>query len=210
MNAGPAVVVNKGGFLSALVKGVFATIVVVIICGTGLGLYAMHLADRYGTAFLQFLPEWQRAMPPMVADALNDRRAVEYREHLEIRTRLEPSDRDATDGALIVEVKNVGEEVVSLLNLRVVAEDASSARLCELPISVATPFAFDSHVHRGPLLPGETRRIARRVHEIVGQPKLSHEVTELRVWNGPAAKTEPPRPPSPDSSSRVGLRHSAS
>jgi hypothetical protein len=50
---------------------------------------------------------------------------------------------------------------------------------------VATPFAAHGE-WRGPLLPGETRRIPQRVQHVVGEPTLTYEVTDLRVANPPA------------------------
>lgn len=192
MYAGPSVVVNKGGFLSAAVKGIFGTIMVVVVCATALGLYGIRVIDTQAgalTRLLATLPEWQRAVPPAIADALNDRRAPEYRSELEIKSRVEITDKDRGGGVLLIDVKNNGKDIVSLMSVRAVVEVASDVRRLELPITVATPIQIECE-WRGPLLPGEQRQIAERLCGVVGDPKVSVELNELRVWNGPMPKAE--------------------
>ena len=196
MNTGPAVIVNKSGFLSSLVKGVFGTLTVLVLCGTAVGLYAMRVADKNLPDVVQklvvALPEWQKAMPPAIADAFNDRRDLEYAKSLDFKTRVEVVGAERGNGVVMVDVTNNGTETVSLMTIRVVVEDGSKERLCELPMTVAAPLSlFDDH-GRGPVGPGHTRRIATRLQHVVGEPKVSCEVTELRLWNGPAAKSVTP------------------
>ena len=204
MYTGPSVVVNKGGFLSAIVKGVFGTVMVVVVCVTALGLYGIRVIDTQAgtlTHVLAMLPEWQKAVPPAIADALNDRRAPEYRSSLDIKSRVEVTRKDREDGVVLIDVKNNGHEVVSLMSLRVVVADESDTRRHELPVVVATPLMIEEE-WRGPLLPGEQREIVTHVRGLVGEPKVSTELTELRVWKG-AAETKTPPPgdaPLPQSS----------
>jgi hypothetical protein len=192
MYTGPSVVVNKGGFFSAIVKGVFGTIMVVVVCGTALGLYGLRVIDTQAgslTHVLAALPEWQKVVPPAILDALNDHRAPEYRRELDIQTRIETTGAERDKGVVVISVKNKGDQVVSLMSLRAVVEDTSDRRLHELPITVATPLMIEGE-WRGPLLPGEQRELAQRVCGIVGEAKVATELTELRVWNGPVAKAE--------------------
>lgn len=196
MYTGPSVVVNKGGFFTALVKGVFGTIMVVVVCATALGLYGIRVVDTQAgalTHLLTMLPEWQKAVPPAISDALNDRRAPEYRSELDIQAQVELSAEDATKGVLLIDVKNKGQAVVSLMSIRAVVEDASAARRFELPVTVATPIMIEDE-WRGPLMPGETRQIAQRLCRIVGEPKVAVDLSELRIWNGPTAKAEASAP----------------
>ncbi|MEW6249467.1 MAG: hypothetical protein AB1716_02390 [Planctomycetota bacterium] len=195
MNSGPAVVVKKAGFLAALVRGIFGTIMVLIVCATALTLYGMRIANN----FIQALPNWRETAAPCVFDALNDRRAIEYRDSLRINTRLERLEPDGGSstrsgegdrGVVRIEVTNTGPEVVSLLALRVVVEDDSPARICELPMTVATPVQIEGN-WRGTLLPNETRVVGRRLCDIQGDAKVTYEIADLRVWNGPRGASQP-------------------
>ena len=200
MNSSPSVIVNKGGPLTALVKGVFGIVMVIVVCGTALGLYALRMADRELGGITQqvlaaipdvvrALPEWQKGLPPQLADALNDRRAFEYRGSLDVATKVR-SGRGLDDGDAVVtiEVTNNGDEVLSLLTLRLLVED-DSTKAADMNVVVATPAAIGDW--RGPLLPGQSRRIPQVIREVVGEPKVTVEVTDVRVWNGPAPKPQP-------------------
>jgi hypothetical protein len=203
MSTGPAVVVNKGGFLAALAKGVFGTIMVCVLCGTALGLYGIHVADRHvwelAQQILTELPEWQKAMPAVIADDLNDRRAPEYRDSVRIAARFVPDSPGSEDGSVVVDVKNVGEQIVSLLPLRVVVEDESADRVNVVRLMAAAPLLFGDDA--GPLLPGTERKLARHVWRVVGEPRVTVEITDLRVWNGAAEVA--PRPASDMAGSTV-------
>jgi hypothetical protein len=192
MNSAPAVIVNKGGFLSAVAKGVFGTIMTVVLCGTALGLYGMYMADKHFGHFAQQvfdnLPHWQQALPPLLADALNDRRAPEYRPALDITTRYVPGRADSDRGVLVLDIQNKGPDTVSLLALRLVVEDESNERFSEINTLAVSPLPFGDEP--GPLQPGSTRQIVQRLTHIKGEPKAKVEVSELRVWNGPPAKAE--------------------
>ncbi len=194
MNSGAAVIVNKGGFFSALVRGVFGTVITLLICVTALGLFGLHLADKHVSAvtreILETLPEWQRAFPPVIADALNDRRAPEYRDSLEITTKFVADVRDDERGLIVLEIQNKGPETVSLLGVRMVVEDDSQRHVSEHNTAAATPFVLADNP--GPLLPGATRAIVQRLWDVAGVPKTRVEVTELRVWNRPEHGAEAP------------------
>lgn len=187
MNSAPAVIVNKGGFLAAFAKGLFGTIMSVVVCGTALGLYGIYMADknfgRFAQQVFDALPYWQQALPPVLADAVNDRRAPEYRQSLEIATRYVPSQTDSDHGVLLLDIQNKGPATVSLLSLRLVLEDESNERFTELNTLAVTPLPFDKHA--GPLQPDSTREVVQRLTHVRGVPKVKVEVSELRVWNGP-------------------------
>jgi hypothetical protein len=139
------------------------------------------------------LPEWQKAMPAVIADDLNDRRAPEYRDSVRIAARFVPDSPGSEEGAVVLVVKNIGEQTVSLLPLRVVVEDESADRICVLRMMAAAPLLLGENA--GPLLPGTERRLAQHVWRVVGEPKVTVEITDLRVWNGPAAVTPAPELP---------------
>ena len=203
MNTGPAVVVNKGGALASLIKGVFSTVIVLVLCATVLGLYGLRVADKLvGTTALETLqsipelvrslPDW-RQLPPLLTDALNDRRALDYAGHLEVATRYRAVDQNARGGRGLVEVvvTNTGTEVVSLATLRLLVEDDSAEAFDRL-YAVATPAGCAELDWRGPLPPGGTRRLLQGIVSVAGEPRITVEWSDVRVWNGPMKLPEPP------------------
>jgi hypothetical protein len=197
MSSEPAVIVKKTGFLSSLVKSLAGIVIVIVICGTALGIYGLRIVDRHAEHFtegvLGALPEWRHILPPQLVDALNDRRDIDYLDQLELAARPAGVDR------LVVEVANNGPETVSFLTLRIVLEDEGSVPLRELTVTAATPFACDGD-WRGPLLPGRTRRIPMVVGGGFHSLAASVEPTDLRVWAGPVTPLDE-RPALPASKS---------
>jgi hypothetical protein len=200
MNTGPAVIVNKGGFFGALARGLFGTLMTVVICGTALGLYGLHLADKHVSnvtrQVMTALPQWQQILPPVLADALNDRRAPEYRESLDITTRYVPDEGNSRRGALVLDIQNRGTQTVSLLTLHMAVEDKSDEHFYELSTAAVTPLSIADH--RGPLPPSSSREIVQRLWHVAGVPKVKVEVSELRVWNGPTPQPEAKAPSGPE------------
>ncbi|MGE0480156.1 MAG: hypothetical protein AB7Q17_06745 [Phycisphaerae bacterium] len=193
----PGVVVKKHGFLSSVARGFFGLLGTVVVCGTGLAFYGLHIVDHKAAQLLAFgggvidkLPAWQQALPPVLADAVRDRRAPEYREHVSVDARLvERTDRSERGGMRVVfDVKNDGDETVTVLGLRVVLADADGVPIREFSTYAATPLAIDGD-WRGPLLPGGgTRTMVERLY-VEGAKSATVEVTELRVWNADATPT---------------------
>ncbi len=193
MNGGPSVVVNKGGFFAALAKGLFSTIIVILICGTALGLFGMYVFNSNVHLFTgqvgslvhhiaTTLPDLQKALPPVLADAFNDHRAWDYRNDVAIKTRFERGKTDTENGVVVLELKNNGQQPISFLTLRLTVEDDSDELLCELPVFAVSPIQIEDE-WRGPLQPGQTRVIARRLRDVVGEPRINAELTDLRVFN---------------------------
>jgi hypothetical protein len=216
MNGGPSVVVNKkSGFLAAIAKGLFGTIITCVICASALGIYAMRTADHNLAAvrglientvpsllssvpdILDRVPELVDSLPSAFGDALHDRRAPDYEPQLGIAVRLE-SDTSSHHGGkvAVVEVTNNGTEVVSWLTLRLTADDPRKVPVYQNVVQVATPLAMDDDLP-GPLWPGHTRRMAYRMGYDKAGETAAAEITELRLWEAPAepktdlsAKTE--------------------
>jgi len=197
MNSSPSVVVRKSGFLAALAKGVFGTLIAVVICGTALGVYGLRICDRHAETLsneamglvhqvIALLPEWQKALPPQFAEALHDRRAPEYREHIDVHARLASSDTYRDQALAVIEVTNTGAETVSLLTLHVVLEDDDGIPLHESSVMAATPIVLDDD-WRGPLLPGSSRRMALHSHRWSAQKvtSVTAELTDVRLWVAP-------------------------
>lgn len=188
----PAVIVRKGGFLTALFHGVFGFLTVVVICATGLGIYGLHTADGTVGSLLSLtgnvvsgLPDWLQNLPPLLSESLDDHRAPDYRDQIEVSVRTVPSPGDSHRELALIEVENNGPETITVLALTVVLEDENGVPACETRTYAATPFALDEDEWRGPLLPGSKRRfmVGRYGHD--DNLSATVEVAELRVWNGP-------------------------
>jgi hypothetical protein len=184
------VVVHRRSFASALVLGFFGTLCVLIICGASVAIYGMKMVNDKLDELIAISPEaltavtsWQEAMPPAVTDALQDRRMPQYRNQVEIHTELVRDWR--TERQIpVVEVTNNGDQVISLMSLRLLIQDEDLVPIEELTIYAATPLAMDSQ-WRGPLLPGSKRRFkAGHIRcDVLDDLVISSEICELRVWD---------------------------
>jgi hypothetical protein len=189
MNQSPTVVVRKGGFLSALAIGLFTFLTGAVVCASAVAFYGLHIVDnRSGDVvstvqtIVAALPEWRRALPPAVSEALQDERDPSYREELTVAARIVPASGRSDASTAIIEVTNNGERTVSLLALRVALEDGSGVPLESFSTYVATPLAIGDDDWRGPLLPGSTRRISEGRWVSGRAARATVEVNELRVW----------------------------
>ena len=202
MNAAPAVIVKKGGALSALFHGIALVLTTGIVACGALGLYSLRVFDRQfaalgdvGEKIIQTLPQWQQALPPVLADALNDRRAPEYASQLAIHARIVPGERHDRSRVLI-EVTNRGGEAVSLLALNLVFEDGEGIPVRDQRSFAVTPLPLSEPGVRGPLYPGMQRRYVEWVDLPDDAQAVVTELVELRVFN--------PAPPAEDSPAAGG------
>lgn len=187
MSGQPAVIVNKrGGFFTALVQGFFGFLIVGTICAALLGVYGLWVFDKKsGQVFTvakdlaNNLEDWDEVLPPAVSDALHSVRAPQYRNQLAVTATVVPAslgtpptdvsaDGDAAAaapfGRVLVEIRNNGDQTLSLLTLLVTVLDAEGVPVEQTVSAAATPLTFDvadgpdRFIWRGPLLPGNTRR----------------------------------------------------
>lgn len=187
-----APIIVKRGFLSALVSGVFGTIITALICGAGVGVYAINVLDRKsdglaaaGRELVSQLPDIMRSMPPFIADACNDRRDLGYRSSVEIESKLLGKTGD--DDRVMIQIANKGDHAVTLLALRVAVLDGDQAPIYDTTIYAATPIGADRDWN-GPLLPGSgpKRKISVRLPTGGAAQSVAVEVTDIRTWAGPA------------------------
>ena len=200
MSTMPAVIVKKGGFLSSFFSGLFGFLIAVVVCASGLGFYALHVVDSkvdglfaITSDVISGLPEWQQNLPGLLAETLDDRRAPDYREQIDITVKTAPSPEHPSGEVTVVSVANNGSESITVLALYVTLEVANGVPVSERRVYAATPITIDEDDWRGPLLPAESRRFVvphyerRRGDYPVGlQPTVG--VAEIRLWNGPRAK----------------------
>ncbi len=212
MNGHSHVTVRKHSFLSSTAFGLSAIVITVIVSATVVLLYAVHLASdkseriiTLAQSAVRSLPEFQQALPPALADMLNDRRQPDYAGQLAITAKVTAQPGSNGRSRTAIEIVNNGNQVVSLLSLRVVLLDEHDELLCESQEWAATPVAVEND-WRGPLMPGSKRRFvcSRSCPYDVGpldviKPEI--EITELRVWNASeeagAHQEAPNSPPVP-------------
>lgn len=222
-------------FLATLAWGVSMAVVALILSLAGIIVYGMNIADRktdtlvgLTEAGLRHLPELRRSLPPALADMLNDERMPDYRDQLEVTARLArvPSRRECPNRGErepirpVIQVRNHGKEVVSLLSMRVTVLNEDNVPIAESNEWAATPLAIDKD-WCGPLLPGAAACVVSG-HPLPGQQgalekcRVEATITDVRVWNRNAAASaeghpartpenphpltavrQPPKPPAP-------------
>ncbi len=196
---GQANVIQKHrSFVSTLAWGASLIVVTAIAGGTLLAAYGLNVLDRktssvfdFAEAVIHGLPELADALPPVLADAIRDERRPDYARELGVDVRLAESGRRRDCIRPVIELRNNGSEVVSLLSMRVVVLNARGEVVAELNEWAATPIAAD-HEWRGPLLPGAERHLAVGTLFVGGDVNVDElqakvEITDVRVWNPNAA-----------------------
>ena len=196
----------KRGFFSTVAWGASMTIITAIVCGTGLGLYGLRIVDTKSDNVLASvqqllgnLPEIQKNLPPVLADALNDERRPDYLSKIKITAGIVSGPNKRGDINPSVEITNTGDEVVSMLPLRITLTDAQGGGIAQRTRMGATPLGVADEDWPGPLMPGATRKIVQRFsveRERGSNPgeasdyQVACEVTDVRIWKpaGPVAK----------------------
>ena len=173
---------------TAIALGLSAVAITCIVSGSVIILYGMRIVDKksdtlVGAArvLVEELPALRAALPPALADAVNDERRPDYRDCLkiEVGVKSDPTRPDRAETS--ISVGNEGDQVISMLALRVVVLDENSRPMSATTEYVATPLAIDND-WRGPLMPGSKRRFGRTVHCARPVGSVEYEVTELRLW----------------------------
>lgn len=200
MSSGPEYLVQKPrmGFLTATVLGISGVLITAIFCGTGIVCYGMVVLNQktgtlmgLGQAALKGLPELQKSLPPVLADAVDDTRTPDYAGKLEIEGRLVPDNTEEGTYRVVMEVKNRGDKVVSMLPLHVALMDANGGPVMEWVEYAATPVAGGDD-WRGPLMPGATRQIRTSHRSRKSDRTVACEISDVRLWTprDSAGKTE--------------------
>jgi len=188
----PAVIKKRLSFFSVFAMSLSAIIISVVVCASVIGVYALNIADRridtVGELIEQTvrsLPEVRKSLPPVLADAFNDERRPDYVDRLAITVRYvergEGHRHRHRRRRTVVEVENTGDEVVSLLSMRIVGLDAQGDPIYERNTWAATPIQIEDD-WRGPLLPHEKRRFAVWCYFHCDIAEVTHEITEVRTW----------------------------
>jgi hypothetical protein len=188
--ASPTVIRKRLSFPSVLVLSIALIAMTVIVSASGIAIYGLRVVDQKADSIIGFagsaisnLPEFRAALPAALADALNDERRPGYLEDLRISVRLREDNRYDGRHRAVVEVENQGDEIVSLLSMRIIGLDDEGDPSVERNTWAATPLQID-HEWRGPLLPRETRRFSVGCLRGRGTVTAAYEVTDIRVWRG--------------------------
>lgn len=189
-DSGVGVVRKPMSFLAVGALGLSAVLVSAIVCGSGVALYAIRVADHKTGNLSELiretarsLPEIRASLPPALSDAIDDERSPEYRDQLNITTKLTEGKTRWGGRRAIVEIENRGDKVVSMLTMRLVGLNKDNDPIRAEPVYAATPIQIDND-WRGPLLPRETRRMSIWFDTEEGLARVAEEVTEVRVWTG--------------------------
>ena len=181
--------------VTAFFLGLFGTAGVTVLAAAAVVLFGMRIAEQnIVRAFsiadhtVDRLPELVDSLPESVKELLNDRRAPEYARHIAVEVRFREDDQRRTVYPA-VSITNNGDEVVSLLGLRVVALSPDGVPEYEWTEVAATPLALSDNDWRGLLFPHGTRHMVLygyRGPMEGGAADLrgSYEISELRLWNG--------------------------
>jgi hypothetical protein len=189
---------------------VSAIVIFAILGGTGVILYGMSIADRRCGTLLEFadkgmtnFPALVQSLPPVVGDMLRDERRPDYASQIEITARPTEVSLRGRHGenhpAAVLEIRNRGEAVVSLLTLRVNMVDAANKPMADGNVWAATPIAGDREWN-GPLMPKSVRHITvadlRPLNSTANEreAKVDVEITDVRVWTPAKANQATTRP----------------
>jgi len=175
-------------FLSSLVWGICSVIMVTVICASALVFYSLAIVDTKADSVVELvedliggdIPGIAKSVP-ILADALNNERRLEYVDDLDISVRLDEHPQRHDLMQAVVSVANEGQEQVSLLCMRVVITDGKGRIVDEDTECIATPIPLDDNMP-GPLLPGYTRRLTVGTFKSIEDPSAEYEISEIRVW----------------------------
>lgn len=189
----PPIIYKKHTFLSALVMGLSAITISILICGTVLIIYgSMFMSDKSDSLFalvgeaIKGLPKLQEALPSALTDVLDDRRDPNYASELDIVASMTNAPDQMGMMRTKIEIVNKGTKAVSLLCLRVVVLGPHDEILAESNEWAATPISAEQ-AWRGPILPGSHRYFLSSHCALpvsLGQAlNIEIEITDLRVWS---------------------------
>ena len=175
---------------TAFFLGLFGLGAVAISGVTAVALRGLNMADSKATALIELvdgtvegLPDLLASLPPAIGDVLNDRRAPEYASKVDLKLDFVAAD----DGVRpVLSVSNRGDEVISMLAVRVAALSDRKVPLADWTQVVATPLAIDDD-WPGLLYPGSTRHFVLHRTRSVPASMIESlagavEISDVRVW----------------------------
>ncbi len=179
--------------VTAFFLGIFGVVGVAVVSATMLTTYALYIVDSktdgvigFAKATIEGLPDLVDSLPPALGELLNDHRDPQYASNIKIDVQMITDERTDTLRPVLT-ITNDGDEVVSMLAVRVAALNSNGVPVGDWTQVVATPIAIEGE-WRGPLFPHTTRHVvcsrysgSRRVSAKVDIRPVA-EISELRVW----------------------------
>ncbi len=179
--------------VTAFFLGIFGVIGILVVSGTMLATYAMYIVDSktdgvigFAKTTIEGLPDLVDSLPPALGELLNDHRDPEYASNIKIDVQMITDERTNTVRP-VLSITNDGDEVVSMLAVRVALLNSNGVPVGDWTQIVATPIAIKDE-WRGPLFPHATRHVvcsryggSRSVSANV-DVRPEAEISELRVW----------------------------
>ena len=188
MGRSDGMVVNKRmSFMASLVWGVCSVIMVTVVCVSGMVFYSLHIIETNSQSLPGFITRTLGDLPnavrsiPILADAMNDERRMDYVQNLDIKLDLTHDPRREDGMRSVISVTNEGEEVLNWLGVRIVVRDRDGSIVDEHFRYVATPLSIDDEVP-GPLHPGANRQMTCGRFRSSDRLEAEYEITEVRVW----------------------------
>ncbi len=183
--------------LTAFFLGLFGVTGIGIASAAMVVLYGMTVVNSKGSEVLRFadttvvqilesLPQVMESLPTTLEDVLNDKRAPDYADQIDVTVNFVADERGKGLRPVLT-IVNKGTEVVSMLAVRVAALNERGLPIREWTEVVATPIAICDE-WRGTLLPGKTRHVVlpscwRSIPaELAGAITGAAEISEIRIW----------------------------
>jgi hypothetical protein len=183
--------------ITAFFIGIFGVGAVGVASVTTVVLYGLSIVKNNAEVITSIAEETIKDLPdlieraPALVDAIGGRRVPGYAEKVDIELNF-VLDKRSGSVRPVMSITNTGNEVVTMLAVRVAALGKENIPLHEWTEVVATPLSIDDH-WRGPLYPGSTRYVrlsgrwrglpADMVDKITG----AVEISDIRLWEESSA-----------------------
>ena len=178
--------------LTALFFGIFGVGAIGVASVTTVVLYGMSIVKNNAEVITSIVEDTVKDLPdliekaPALVDAIGGRRVPGYTENVDVQLNFV---MDKRSGGLrpVMAITNNGDEVVTMLAVRVAALSEDNIPLGEWTEVVATPLSIDDN-WRGPLYPGSTRyvRLSGRWRSIPADLAEgitgAVEIADIRLW----------------------------
>lgn len=178
--------------MTAFFLGLFGVGAISVAAGAVIVLFGLRMADSHVGGLIRLvdsavtnLPAIVEGLPPALKEALHDRRAPEYAKNIETQVDM-VAGRWSDSPVPTVIIRNQGDELVSLLTIRVAALDEKGRAIREWTTVAATPIGIADE-WRGPLMPGATRHVVLdggcfRGDDDRSAASMVVEIADVRVW----------------------------
>ena len=128
---------------TATALGISAIVITCVVSASSIAVYGMYVIDRKTDTLLgavetlvDELPALRAALPPALADAINDERRPDYRDQLQIEVDVQRDTGHSRRATTSISVVNQGDRVISTLALRLVLLDQQGKPVYDATVTV--------------------------------------------------------------------------